>query len=37
MADRTLSDGELYRAIRREVLRRKSPIARGERVVISTC
>ena len=36
MADRTLTDGEVYRAIRLEVLRRKSPIARGERVVIST-
>jgi hypothetical protein len=36
MADRTLTDGELYRAIRLELLRRGAPLARGERIVIST-
>ena len=35
MADRTLTDGELYRAIRIEILRRGNPPARGERLVIS--
>lgn len=35
MADRILTDGELYRAIRREILRRGKPPARGERLVIS--
>jgi hypothetical protein len=35
MADRTLTDGELYRAIRLEILRRGKPPARGERLVIS--
>ena len=35
MADRTLTDGELYRAIRIEFLRRGHPPARGERLVIS--
>ncbi len=35
MADRTLTDGELYRAIRVEILRRGTPLARGERLVIS--
>jgi hypothetical protein len=35
MADRTLTDGELYRAIRIEMLRRGNPPARGERLVIS--
>ena len=35
MADRILTDGELYRAIRIEILRRGNPLARGERLVIS--
>jgi len=35
MADRTLTDGELYRAIRIEILRRGNPVARGERLIIS--
>jgi len=35
MADRALTDGELYRAIRREILRRGNAPARGERLVIS--
>ena len=35
MADRTLTDGELYRSIRIEMLRRGNPPARGERLVIS--
>jgi hypothetical protein len=35
MADRVLTDGELYRAIRIEILRRGNPLARGERLVIS--
>ena len=35
MADRTLTDGELYRAIRIELLRRGSPVAEGERLIIS--
>jgi len=34
MADRNLTDGELYRAIRVELLRRGHPPARGERLVI---
>jgi hypothetical protein len=34
MSNRLLSDGELYRAIRLDLLRRKSPVARGEKVVI---
>ena len=36
MADRILTDGELYRAIRIEILRRGNPLARGERLVISS-
>ena len=35
MADRILTDGELYRAIRVEILRRGNPLAKGERLVIS--
>ena len=35
MADRVLTDGELYRAIRIEILRRGNPPVRGERLVIS--
>ena len=35
MADRVLSDGEIYRAIRLEIMRRGAPLARGERVVIT--
>jgi len=35
MADRTLTDGELYRAIRLEILRRGTPVGSGERLVIS--
>jgi hypothetical protein len=35
MATRTLTDGELYRIIRLELLRRGSSLARGERIVIS--
>lgn len=35
MATRTLTDGELYKIIRLELLRRKHPLARGERIVIS--
>jgi hypothetical protein len=35
MADRILTDGELYRAIRIELLRRGSPVARGERLIVS--
>ena len=34
MADRTLTDGELYSAIRVELLRRGNALAKGERVVI---
>ena len=35
MAERTLTDGELYSVIRLELLARKSPPARGEKLVIS--
>src|SRR6266850_6227231 len=35
MADRVLTDGELYKAIRQEILKRGSPLAKGERLVIS--
>jgi hypothetical protein len=35
MADRILKDGELYSAIRVEILRRGNSLARGERLVIS--
>ena len=34
MAERTLTDGEIYRIIRLEILSR-GPLARGERLVIS--
>ncbi len=35
VADRVLSDGEIYRAIRLEIMKRGEPLARGERVVIT--
>ena len=35
MAERILSEGEIYRAIRRELIRRRSPLGRGERLVIT--
>ena len=35
MADRILTDGELYRAIRIELRRRGNPVAKGERLIIS--
>ncbi len=35
MASRVLTDGELYKAIRLEILRRGGHPAKGERVVIS--
>lgn len=35
MADRTMTDGEVYRAIRLELLKRGSPLAKGERLVIT--
>jgi hypothetical protein len=35
MAGRTLTDGELYRIIRLELLGRGHPLAGGERLVIS--
>jgi hypothetical protein len=35
MAERVLTDGELYRAIRLEILKRGSCIAKGERLVIT--
>jgi len=35
MADRVLTDGELYRAIRQELLKRADPLAKGERLVIT--
>jgi hypothetical protein len=34
VADRLLTDGELYRTIRLELLKRGEPLARGERLVI---
>jgi len=34
MADRVLTDGELYKAIRRELLKRAEPLAKGERLVL---
>ncbi|HSU53444.1 MAG TPA: hypothetical protein VLT36_05235 [Candidatus Dormibacteraeota bacterium] len=37
MADRVLSDGELYKAIRQELLKRNEPVAKGERLVIKDC
>jgi hypothetical protein len=35
MADRILTDGELYKAIRQELLKRADPVAKGERLVIT--
>jgi len=35
MADRTLADGEIYSAIRVELLRRGASLAPGERLVIT--
>ena len=35
MANRALTDGELYRAIRLELMKRGEPLARGERLVIT--
>jgi hypothetical protein len=35
MANRILGDGEVYKAIRLEILKRGTPLAKGERVVIS--
>ena len=37
MADRVLTDGELYKAIRRELLKRADPLQKGERLVITDC
>jgi hypothetical protein len=36
MANRVLTDGELYRVIRQELLKRESAVAKGERLVITT-
>lgn len=36
MANRVLTDGELYKAIRQELLKRTSPLEKGERLVIET-
>ena len=36
MAERVLTDGELFRVIRQELLKRESPVAKGERLVITT-
>jgi hypothetical protein len=35
MANRLLTDGELYRAIRQELLKREAPVLKGERLVIN--
>ena len=35
MSDHALSDGELYSAIRLDLLKRKGPIVRGQKVIIS--
>ena len=35
MADRILTDGEIYRAIRVAILKRGEPLAKGERLVIT--
>jgi hypothetical protein len=35
MADRILTDGELYKAIRQELLKSAAPLAKGERLVIT--
>ena len=38
LAPRVLTDGELYRAIRQEILRRGSPLADGETLTLKvTC
>ena len=34
LANRVLTDGELYKAIRLELLKRGGPLARGERLTI---
>lgn len=34
MADRILTDGELYKAIRKELLKRTEPLGKGERLVM---
>jgi hypothetical protein len=34
MADRILTDGELYKAIRQELRKRVEPLAKGERLVM---
>ena len=36
MAHRILTDGELYSAIRVEILKRKGVLTKGERLVITT-
>lgn len=36
MAHRVLTDGELYSAIRVEILKRKGALTKGERLVITT-
>jgi hypothetical protein len=35
MAHRVLADGELYKAIRLELMKRGSPVARGESLIIT--
>lgn len=35
MASRVLSDGELYRAIRLELMKRNEPLPKGERLIIN--
>jgi len=35
MANRVLTDGELYKAIRLELLKRTNPLEKGERLVIT--
>src|SRR5437763_6776743 len=35
MADRVLTDGELYKAIRLELRKRADPVGKGERLVIT--
>lgn len=34
MADRILTDGELYQAIRKALLKRTEPLGKGERLVM---
>lgn len=36
MAQRTLTDGEVYKAIRVELLKRATPFTKGERVIINS-